>query len=978
MGFFKKESFIKKGIIVILIVLLTNFCAPTVSRAADISEAISNFLLLIPDGVFYLLQGEFCGDGDVRITVHSDKKEKGEEVSLGEVYIKSGGPLNPFSYVKVLGAGIYNLAFADGEYILPHISYTPYNIFANNIPILDADFFGNRENEKIYIYNNTNVGKDVSHMISEYSSKDKDEVIEYIKSELNCRAYDADKKKIAIQYMQGLIKTYLENGSNDTAASRVAMNKLDLEADSWKRSGILEVVNGKDYEKFHELVDEAKIDLEEFFGYTTPEEIAKQMCYITDEETTGDSIFSSDYIKFNFDKKFLEDSFIIKEGVIKASEDDIEEQVNSITETELVSSVSVLKPIVSKWYNILRTVAMVGLLSVLVYIGIRILLYSTSAQDKAKYKTMLKDWIVGLCLLFVLHYIMSFTMAVTGYIGDIFKNSDIFSVPLSIYSDTTYADNNSAKDKLNFKKHIIKEGEKAYWECNEVERIRYMITMNTNEDENSISKRIAYILMYIVVMIEVLIFTFQYLKRVITMAMLTLIAPLVALTYPIDKITDGKAQGFNMWIKEYIFNALLQPMHLILYAIIMSSAFALVVTNPIYAIVALGCMTPMEKLLRKIFGFGKAESVGVFGGAAGAAVVMSTIGSLQKLRRRPPMAKGKERDDGLKLWDNKKSFDSESMLFGEPNENGIKLDNSDEKTKNKVDKSDKNPEKGILLPNQINKDPTRKILLPDSVDKSKINKQEKPKTENGRTSLPIRKMSSTATKPSMPKRTIKNPKLYALGQVGKSYGRKLTRDLTTGNVLKKAAKLATSAAVGGTLGTVGLAAGIASGDLGKTVQYTTTAGVAGATLGSSFSEGTFNGIENVKDTYQTAYASADESYATDKRIKEFMKNEQNIQYLESRYTDKQERQEIINLMKESAQYGITDVRDVSAMHEMKKQLGLDSEQAIAVAKMSNKIGDISQPKVREEYEKYFAKKGYSDKKIKLVLNRIEKFKKERD
>ena len=38
------------------------------------------------------------------------------------------------------------------------------------------------------------------------------------------------------------------------------------------------------------------------------------------------------------------------------------------------------------------------------------------------------------------------------------------------------------------------------------------------------------------------------------MAFLTLIAPLVALTYPIDKMNDGQAQAFNRWMKEYIFN----------------------------------------------------------------------------------------------------------------------------------------------------------------------------------------------------------------------------------------------------------------------------------------------------------------------------------------------------------------------------------------------------------------------------------------
>ena len=52
------------------------------------------------------------------------------------------------------------------------------------------------------------------------------------------------------------------------------------------------------------------------------------------------------------------------------------------------------------------------------------------------------------------------------------------------------------------------------------------------------------------------------------MSFFTMIAPLVALTYPVDKVKDGKAQAFDMWFKEYIFNLLIQPMHLILYTIL--------------------------------------------------------------------------------------------------------------------------------------------------------------------------------------------------------------------------------------------------------------------------------------------------------------------------------------------------------------------------------------------------------------------------
>ena len=87
------------------------------------------------------------------------------------------------------------------------------------------------------------------------------------------------------------------------------------------------------------------------------------------------------------------------------------------------------------------------------------------------------------------------------------------------------------------------------------------------------------------------------------MAFLTVIAPLVAFTYPIDKSLDGKAQGFTMWLKEFFFNALLQPMHYLLYYIMVFSSIQIAVDNPFYAIAVLAFMTEAERLIRKIFGF---------------------------------------------------------------------------------------------------------------------------------------------------------------------------------------------------------------------------------------------------------------------------------------------------------------------------------------------------------------------------------------
>lgn len=75
-----------------------------------------------------------------------------------------------------------------------------------------------------------------------------------------------------------------------------------------------------------------------------------------------------------------------------------------------------LRTIIATWYVTLRTIAVVGLLSVLIYLGIRIIISSTS--EKAKYKERLVDWVIAFCLLFFMHYIMAATITVVEKVND--------------------------------------------------------------------------------------------------------------------------------------------------------------------------------------------------------------------------------------------------------------------------------------------------------------------------------------------------------------------------------------------------------------------------------------------------------------------------------------------------------------------------------------------------------------------------------
>ena len=267
-------------------------------------------------------------------------------------------------------------------------------------------------------------------------------------------------------------------------------------------------------------------------------------------------------------------------------------KVKGIVTGQITSTAKELRGNIAKWYVALRNLALVGLLSVLLYIGIRIILSSSSAQDKAKYKNMLKDWLVAICIIFVLHYIMAFMLQMTSSLNYIIKKNVVTS------------SERGAKDEI-------------------MSSIRNSI--GSSYEQASAKNTAGYTIMYLALVILTGIFTVQYLKRVVYMAFLTMIAPMIALTYPLDKIKDGKAQAFSFWIKEYIFNCLIQPVHLLLYTLLITNAKDFATNNILYAIVALAFLVPAEKLIKDMFGMKSQSPVGTLGAAAGGALVMNML-----------------------------------------------------------------------------------------------------------------------------------------------------------------------------------------------------------------------------------------------------------------------------------------------------------------------------------------------------------------
>lgn len=319
------------------------------------------------------------------------------------------------------------------------------------------------------------------------------------------------------------------------------------------------------------------------------------------------------------------------------------------------SIIEQLKGTVSKWYVALRNIAIVGLLSVLLYIGIRIVI-SSSAGDKAKYKQFFVDWVVALCLIFFLHYIMAFTMTMSETITDVLSGDDSSQGRIKQVNIRLIDENGNAFSDggvpIEFSSNFTG-----------VARIK--------ADYASSSLRMGYSILYIALTVYTVYFAFVYLKRLLMLAFFTMIAPLVALTYPLDKIKDGKAQAFNYWFKEYMFYALLQPMHMLLYTVFVSSALSVAANNLLYAIVALAFIVPAEKIVKQMFGI-KGNTESTLGGFAGGALASQAF---NMLRKGPPQPKkgggdGPKGEKGIRL-NNPNKPNAMDTLAGDAMENGV-------------------------------------------------------------------------------------------------------------------------------------------------------------------------------------------------------------------------------------------------------------------------------------------------------------------
>lgn len=238
---------------------------------------------------------------------------------------------------------------------------------------------------------------------------------------------------------------------------------------------------------------------------------------------------------------------------------------------------------IAEWYLTIRNVSTVVMLLILVYLGIRLAITSSS-EKKANYKGMLISWLSGLLIIYVIHYYMIVVIDLNQEFVKIFET-------VSFGEDV---DINSASDDDDDEEQARGATQSLY------------DTIRTRAYSFKFTEGIPGTIIYMVLVYYMIKYIYIYFKRYLTVNILIVMAPVIGAKYAYDRVHRGKGGSVTTWMFDFFVNVFLQTIHAMIYTVFVSIVLNLAATSLsgfVLALFTLNFMQKAEKLFINIFKF---------------------------------------------------------------------------------------------------------------------------------------------------------------------------------------------------------------------------------------------------------------------------------------------------------------------------------------------------------------------------------------
>lgn len=279
-----------------------------------------------------------------------------------------------------------------------------------------------------------------------------------------------------------------------------------------------------------------------------------------------------------------------------------------------------IKEAVSKWYNIFTKIAFTIYLLVLLFIGVNVLLRTTS-DGLSKAKELIVDWIKGMVYLIFIPYLIKYAFLLNESLVELLRQE---AKQPNYKVGGSFVDNDSwSTEEIEFRspEYVSKyTGGIAY---GSYDASKGFITKLPSYEQNldlmrimrayaGVTKKFAYVIIWYILIGQLIAFIVQYYKRFFTIAFLIAAFPIVCIFNGITIMQGKKGKEIGSWMKELFTNIFIQFVHAIIYTIITSICLSIIKDNIagttsgflnwLIIILAINFVSEGEKILRKILG----------------------------------------------------------------------------------------------------------------------------------------------------------------------------------------------------------------------------------------------------------------------------------------------------------------------------------------------------------------------------------------
>ena len=131
-----------------------------------------------------------------------------------------------------------------------------------------------------------------------------------------------------------------------------------------------------------------------------------------------------------------------------------------------------------------------------------------------------------------------------------------------------------------------------------------LMTMMRNKAATTF--RLIYAVVWFVLIYQLVLLVALYYKRLLTVAMLIIVFPLIIAFYAFEKFNGiEQPQGLKTWVMEFLVNVFIQSVHALVYLILIETGVSLYEENPdnwLIFVAAIFAVFPMEAIIKSLLG----------------------------------------------------------------------------------------------------------------------------------------------------------------------------------------------------------------------------------------------------------------------------------------------------------------------------------------------------------------------------------------